>query len=338
MQLPIDLFLFTIGPIAVMTVGIAYTIRGIHYLSDYRPFLLVALLGLMVLHQLTELVEFAGLGFLQFQSRPAEAFESGANVLASVASYSVIKHLEELRTAEIELEASNAAVRERSTMVSVLYRILRHNVRNDVNIIAGQAENAAARVDDETVLAQIESIQRRAWSLETISDRTQRIKQIVSDEPNVTETIQLPEALRAPIETVLAGAPSATINLVGPEVPALAARAPATFTLAVADVLEQIIAHNDGDVAIEVRVSGDSSQSGDGRPIRIEICDDGEGLPVLDTRTIEHGEETPLLHAEGLALWCLSWTVERVDGTLEIGSGEGTVNVYLPQASNGVAG
>lgn len=335
MELPINLLLFTVGPLAVMAAALAYTVHEVYHLADYRPLLLAALLGFMMLHQATELAEFSGLGFLQLQSRPAEVFESGANVLASAASYFVVQHLRDLRNAEVELEASNTALRERSTMVNVLHRILRHNVRNDVNIIAGQAENAATRVDDEMTRSQLETIERRARDLATISDRTQRIKQLLSEEASETKTFRFPEALQEPIETVQADAPSATVTLDGPEDASLTARAATTFPLAVADVLEQIIAHNGGTVAIEVRVSGEASRpTGDGS-VTVGIDDDGDGLPDLDVQAIEQGDETPLMHAEDLSLWSLSWTVERAEGTLELGTGEDTLEIHLPRSSSG---
>ncbi|WP_255150072.1 hypothetical protein [Halorarius halobius] len=338
MEFSIDLLLFTIGPLVVMTAAFAYTVHGAYHLSDYRPLLLVALLGLMMLHQVTELAEFSTLGFLEFRSRPAEAFESGANVLAGVASYAVVQHLGDLRATKTELDATNTALRERSTMVNVLHRILRHNVRNDVNIIGGHAENAAARVDDEVAIEELEIIERRAWGLATISDRTQRIKHLLSEEHNETKTFRFPEALQEPIETVLTDAQSATITLKRLECPGITARAASTFPSAVADVLAQIITHNDGSVAIEVRVSSEPSRTDDGRSIRIDINDDGDGLPDLDIQTIEIGDETPLMHAEGLALWCLLWTVKRTEGTINLGSGESTLEIFLPRASNGAVG
>lgn len=66
------------------------------------------------------------------------------------------------------------------------------------------------------------------------------------------------------------------------------------------------------------------------------IADNGPGIPDLEQKTIETGEETPLQHGTGLGLWIVYWTVSLYGGevTLEENAPRGTrVVLNLPQAS-----
>lgn len=70
------------------------------------------------------------------------------------------------------------------------------------------------------------------------------------------------------------------------------------FRTAVRNVLENAFEHND---ATEPRVDVAVAHTGDG--LRIEITDNGRGLPDRERSVLEDGLETPLNHSEGLGLW-----------------------------------
>ncbi|MFT4883820.1 MAG: methyl-accepting chemotaxis protein [Natronomonas sp.] len=239
------------------------------------------------------------------------------------------RRIEEIRETKDELEDSNTALEERSAMVTVLNRILRHNVRNDVNVIAGRAELAASRVDDEETTEDLDAIQQAAWELAGISERTQRIKQLISETNEDTTCIQLEEYLRPALDEVEAVAPKTSVTVDTDEgLPT--AEATSTLPIAVADVVDQIVAHTDGAVQVDVTITA-AEPDGDGNEhVILRVDDDGDGLPKLDVRAVEDGEETPLNHAEGLALWCLEWTVAQADGELDVSPDDATFEVRLP--------
>lgn len=239
------------------------------------------------------------------------------------------RRIEEIRETKDELEASNTALEERSAMVTVLNRILRHNVRNDVNVIAGRAELAASRVDDEETTDDLDAIQQAAWELAGISERTQRIKQLISETNEDTTCIQLEEYLRPALDEVEAVAPETGVTVDTDEgLPT--AEATSTLPIAVADVVDQIVAHTDGAVQVDVTITAAEPDADGNEHVILRVDDDGDGLPKLDVRAVEDGEETPLNHAEGLALWCLEWTVAQADGELDVSPDDATFEVRLP--------
>ena len=64
----------------------------------------------------------------------------------------------------------------RERLSAVMNRVLRHNVRNEVNIVSGHATIAADATDDETVLEALDTIDDRAETLRSLSDKARRIR------------------------------------------------------------------------------------------------------------------------------------------------------------------
>lgn len=66
---------------------------------------------------------------------------------------------------------------------------------------------------------------------------------------------------------------------------------------------------------------------------RLDIADDGPGLPEMERQVLESGTETPLRHSSGLGLWLVRWIVKDLGGdvTARERDGGGTViSLRLP--------
>lgn len=325
---------FTVVPICAMGAVVAYIAMKIRAFDDVRPLFLIAFLSLMTVHQLTEVGPFVTGTYYRTTSPIAEAFETTANLLASVASYLVMQQLTELRATRNELRQANDALEERSSMVSVLNRILRHNVRNDVNIIAGRAADMHDRVTESRLRKDLKTIEERALGLAAISDRTYRIEQLEEEDASRTTELRLPDRLEAPIERIRTAAPEATVTLDTADGSDLVAVGPSVLPTIVADVVEQLVAANDGSTHVEVTVGRETRREDERDWVTIVVHDDGVGLPDPDVRAIEHEKETPLRHGKGLSLWSLKWAVDRSDGTLDIRADGRTVEIRLPRATD----
>ena len=62
------------------------------------------------------------------------------------------------------------------------------------------------------------------------------------------------------------------------------------------------------------------------------MSDSGPGLPELERAVLETGEETPLIHGQGLGLWLSYWIVTTLDGEIEVSeAAQGTtIEIRLP--------
>lgn len=245
------------------------------------------------------------------------------------------RRIEAIRETSAALERSNVALEERSAMVSVLNRVLRHNVRNDVTVIAGHAESVAERADDDDVRAAAEVIRETAWDLAAISEHTQRINQLVADGEAQSQRLRLDGCLESALAEVDATYPDATVALSVADGTTPTVEVPAALPAAVADVVDHLVSHNGGAVSVDVsinREAGPDETAPDSAVVTID--DDGGGLPELDVQAVGKGPETPLNHAEGLALWCLEWTVNKAGGELTVATCDTPIEIRLPAAGS----
>ena len=56
----------------------------------------------------------------------------------------------------------------------------------------------------------------------------------------------------------------------------------------------------------------------DGSRLRVTISDDGPGIPEAEREALECGEETALRHGSGVGLWIVNWLLGRLGGTIRI--------------------
>jgi hypothetical protein len=144
----------------------------------------------------------------------------------------------------------------------------------------------------------------------------------------------LPEQLPNAIDKVRADRPGSSITFDSDDDAVAVVEGVSTLPTAIADVVEQIIRNND-EVNINITVRSDPVESDPEEGMTwVTIRDDGDGLPEQDVQAVGEGKETPLGHAEGLALWCLEWTVNKADGELVVDCGEVTAEVGLDQSDN----
>lgn len=93
MAAPADFVVFSAVPIVALALAMGYSLVSIRRLGDIRPLVLVALLGFMMTHQLTEVAAFMQGRFVVDYG--AELSETGANLLASFASYFLLDFVRE---------------------------------------------------------------------------------------------------------------------------------------------------------------------------------------------------------------------------------------------------
>lgn len=102
-------------------------------------------------------------------------------------------------------------------------------------------------------------------------------------------------------------------------------------TFVVGNLVENALEHSDRDqphVELSARLTGD-----DEFPLRVEVTDDGPGIPDREVSVVESGNERQLEHASGIGLWVTQWAVTDAGGDLTFDDREprGTVvRIELP--------
>ena len=219
--------------------------------------------------------------------------------------------------------------RQREQRIDVLNRLLRHNIRNEMNVVRGNADLLADSVDP----SERERIDRILRTVDEIVDRSNKIGRVSEAlEREHTEPVRLPELLDTVVADARSRYPRADITLSCPEncwvdgSPAL--------SLAFEELVDNAVEHGSTAPAVEddgVTVDIDATVRDDG--IVVRVSDDGPGIADHERAVILAGEETPLQHGSGVGLWLVKWVVRNVGGTLSFGGGPGTtVEIELPPA------
>ncbi|MEF8867719.1 MAG: ATP-binding protein [Haloarculaceae archaeon] len=219
-------------------------------------------------------------------------------------------------------ERDHRARAEKLTEVlTVLNRVLRHDVRNDAHLIVGYADLMATdHADPESPLEEyLEKVRRRATDAVERSEQARDIERILFDEGDSLTTVDLAGRTEDRVERLASSHPGADVA-VSVE-PSMRAEVHGLVDSALDNVLENAVEHSDREEPrVEVRVE---RVVHDGEPyVRVAVGDDGPGIPETERRVLDRGAETPLEHSAGLGLWLVSWTVQASGGFVEIADRE----------------
>jgi methyl-accepting chemotaxis protein len=198
------------------------------------------------------------------------------------------------------------------TRLEVFNRILRHNLRNQLDVI-----NSHAEVLDDT--EHKEAILRSTDKLAALGTRARRIDHIMSKDPQPT-TVDVAERIETVLDEIDTSDVSITTSFSDD---ATVVTDVETLTTVLRSPLENAVIYSESSVVI----SGNSTDSG----CTIEISDDGPGIPAAELNSLAAEHETSLQHSRGLGLWELKWGVDKLDGDLSFAIEDGTtVTIQLP--------
>ena len=216
-------------------------------------------------------------------------------------------------------------LREHQRQLSVLDRVLRHNVRNKMSVVLGHAGDIASDASP-AIVDRADAIMEAATELLELSDSARAFESVFADDARRTVAVDIAETTEDVVEGLRLEHPSADIAAELPD--RAVARSHETFELALNELLENAIVHNDRQApTVETSVT-----AGDG-VVEIRVADDGPGLDETDREALLRGAETSLEHTQGLGLWLVRWTVKVADGTIDIADNDprGTViTIRLP--------
>ncbi len=209
--------------------------------------------------------------------------------------------------------------KRRQEQLEIIDRVLRHNLRNDMNAIRGHARTIHSDTSGETAVS-AESIVDTSNQLLELAEKEQQITETLQEEPIRTE-IAVDELLEQAVSTVRPEYPEATIAVDCPDdVPV---RVTTQFEKAIEELVTNAIVHNDSpspEVEITVtRVDG---------AVRIEIADTGPRIAEMERSILVDDEErTPLYHGSSLGLWLVKLLTSRAGGTIAFEENSPTGNI-----------
>jgi signal transduction histidine kinase len=214
--------------------------------------------------------------------------------------------------------------RQREQRIDVLNRLLRHNIRNELNVVRGKIELTKARIDDEDLTDLDDAIESIDGIVER-SDKVGRLSRLLDSEES--GSIDIARELRSEFEKGTRHLPDGEIVIDLPET--LRVDGGPSLVAAFNELVTNGIVHNDSEnprVTLAMRERTETS-------VVLTVRDNGPGIDDQEVETLVDGTETSLRHSSGVGLWLVNWLVERVGGTLTFESTDDgcTVTVRLPR-------
>ncbi len=220
-----------------------------------------------------------------------------------------------------------SARKERDQQLSVLNRVLRHNLRNAINVIEGNAALLGDSVEKEHLQASVEGIERRVKNLKQLSEKAVTVRSVFDKGRHIDTVCDVGELLEA-VATEFESRHAAASFTVG-EFDALYVKADIRLKLALNELVSNAIVHNDGQNPSVAMTATPAKENREEEWVDIVIADNGPGIPTQECNTIETGDETPLQHGTGLGLWLVYWAISLLGGDVRIDQSASGTRVTL---------
>lgn len=210
--------------------------------------------------------------------------------------------------------------RNRVQQLDVLNRVLRHNLRNEMNVVYGYA----GQLDGEHEAIK-ERIQEKVMRMVDLGDKAREIDRILTEDTEDRSPIDLVDLVEIEVKRARDTYPAVDFDL---SVPEGSVRISRTLGPVLRNLLENAAEHNDSEeptTSIDVSV--------DEEAVTVEVADDGPGIPEAERSVLRRREEDPLEHSSGLGLWLVNWGVQTMGGTIAVDcpdQGGTTVTLTIP--------
>ncbi len=204
--------------------------------------------------------------------------------------------------------------RQRKQKLSVLNRVLRHNLRNEMTVIKGHAESLESELTDPGLQGQAEAISRAGDRLVAIGEKVREFNQI-QDQVSHAEAVDLEQVVSQLRHQLSDRFPNATIETEIAASDATIHTQRDILRLALTNLIENALKHAPvAEQWVNIRIETLREQA---PRTLIEIEDNNVQIPEGEIAVLETGSETPLQHGQGIGLWIVNWCVVRLNGDIE---------------------
>ncbi|MFC6904581.1 PAS domain-containing sensor histidine kinase [Halalkalicoccus tibetensis] len=197
----------------------------------------------------------------------------------------------------------------------VLNRILRHDLRNDLNVATGSLESARARIDDEETLDLLETAEA---ALGRVSAESDRAHDLVDHLEGSSEAENRPVRLDYALDEALIDATRSFegVRFASSAVPSLRVVADHLLAPVFTAVLENTVEQSDRErPAVEVSVEEREAS------VLVTVADVGpEGTMDRGDRVLDH-EGAELHQGSGIGLFFADSVIESYGGEIRVGTG-----------------
>ncbi len=192
--------------------------------------------------------------------------------------------------------------------LDILTRALRHNIRNQMNLVVGHAATLQEIEDPNyrTAAEKVETVGKRVINL---ADKARKAHEHLDVPPEEDCRVELVEMATLVVEKFGIKQSASTVTTEFPDrAPALA---PPSVDVALMELMENAAVHHSSSRGpVTVRIERDSERTA------IHVEDECDPIQDEVVEILDRGEEQPLRHNEGLGLWIARWITDIVNGDL----------------------
>lgn len=218
----------------------------------------------------------------------------------------------------------------RGQRLTVLNRVLRHNLRNGLDVVLAHADH----VEDEDTRA---SIRSTTTDLLAVADKARAAEECMAAATEPPAAVDLAAVAASVADEHRERAGDFAVD--APDSLVVESHRP-VLERVVSELVDNAVTHTDDpEPAVEVSVRTVAAPPARGRAVRgrgdgtgdgadgtggegvveIAVSDDGPGIPQHERDVIDAGTEAQLQHGGGIGLWFVDWAVTQLGGELSFG-------------------
>lgn len=212
--------------------------------------------------------------------------------------------------------------RQYETAAEVLNRLLRHDLKNDLNIVYGYIQQARSQTDDEQVMDRLAEARGALARVIDKSDRARDLQEFLDRAyQESTYPVRLDDVLAETVASVRAEYDHAAFTL--GRVPAVQVVADDLLSTVLEGILENAVQHNDSEkprVGVDVRTTETTAV--------VRVADNGPGMPTDDHEIVfGRGATDVLNHGDGVSLFFADSVVRTYEGQLWFEEHDGSLDL-----------
>jgi PAS domain S-box-containing protein len=213
--------------------------------------------------------------------------------------------------------------KKRARRLTLLHRIIRHNLRNEMSVVMGHAEHLEEALADEDYERQAKIIQDVATDVGGLTRSVKQIEEIATNDASDFE----PTNVAAVLESVQSefGAEYSDAAIAVDVSQPVWISADEGLHYGLTHAVENAIEHNDSarpSVVLEATADLVTNRA------IVRVVDDGPPIPEMELDAIDATEDTSdISHGSGVGMFVMKWCSESLGGNLDISHREGGGNV-----------
>lgn len=247
-------------------------------------------------------------------------YEFIANVFTDPDGRQVMAGIGRDRTVHVEYET---ALEEQRDRLEVLNQVMRHDVRNDMQVISGRAGILEAYVEEEGI-EHLRAVQRSAKQVVELTKTARELTKTMLRQEKKRHPVRLDRTLESELDATRAEYDEAVIRVDG-IVPEVEVWADELLEAVFRNLLQNAVIHNDKDVP-EVAISVEDREE----VVRVQIADNGPGIHEAQKEQIfGKGEKSLDSPGTGLGLYLVKTLIESYDGDVWVEDNEPEGAVFV---------